>query len=344
MTQTLRTSGLSLFLLLATLSLAGCKKDHIPVPAPPLLWKPLDAGPNLSGFQQVHFFSEQIGWVSGGINTAPYHAVVLRTLDAGATWSQVDLRPYAVGQFITLTFVNQHILYACGTDMTTTIGVNRRIYKSADGGATWAKLASTGFLGSFNLHFFNEQVGLSANASKIQKTTDGGQTWRTTYSAGGIDGIDKLRFITPLNGFAAGGLFYDLINAGTLLHTLNGGETWQRIAWPYGAITQIDFVSAAVGYISTVPAKLYKTTDGGQTWNLVNTPIPGGSTQAFLSEQEAYVGGEKGLWHTQDAGNTWQTEYSLPGGGDGINSLCFPGPRVGYAVTNEGLILKKIVD
>ena len=223
MKRTAQIAWLPLFFLLATLYLVGCKKDN--VPAPPLLWKPLDTGPNLSGFQQISFFSEQIGWVSGGINTVPYHAVLLRTLDAGATWSQVDLRPYAVGQFITLTFVNQNILYACGTDLTTTIGVNRRIYKSADGGATWAKLASTGFTGSFNLHFFNEQVGLSADADVIQKTTDGGQTWRTTYNAGGIDGIDKLRFITPLNGFAAGGLFFDRINAGTLLHTLDGGET-----------------------------------------------------------------------------------------------------------------------
>ena len=342
MKRTAQIAWLPLFFLLATLYLVGCKKDN--VPAPPLLWKPLDTGPNLSGFQQISFFSEQIGWVSGGINTVPYHAVLLRTLDAGATWSQVDLRPYAVGQFITLTFVNQNILYACGTDLTTTIGVNRRIYKSADGGATWAKLASTGFTGSFNLHFFNEQVGLSADADVIQKTTDGGQTWRTTYNAGGIDGIDKLRFITPLNGFAAGGLFFDRINAGTLLHTLDGGETWQRIPWPYGSITQIDFVSATVGYISTVPAKLYKTTDGGQTWNLVNTPIPGGSAQFFLSEQEAYVGGVGGLWHTQDAGTTWQNEYSLAGTSNGVNSLCFPTPRGGYAVTDEGLILKKIID
>ena len=342
MKKTPRTSGLPLFFLLASLSLFGCKKDS--VPAPPLLWKPLGAGPNLSGFQKISFFSEQIGWISGGINTAPYHAVLLRTLDAGATWSQVDLRPYAVGQFITLTFVDQNILYACGTDLTVTIGVNRRIYKSADGGATWAKLPSTGFTGSFSLHFFNEQVGLSANAGYIQKTTDGGQTWRTTYNAGGVNGIDKLRFVTPSNGFAAGGLFYDRINAGTLLRTLDGGETWQQVPWPHGAITQIDFVSATVGYISTVPAKLYKTTDGGQTWNLINTPIPGGSAQVFLTEQEAYVGGGGGLWHTQDAGNSWQTEYSLSGGNNVLSSLSFPTPRVGYAVTNEGLILQKIID
>lgn len=183
----------------------------------------------------------------------------------------------------------------------------------------------------------------SANAGVIQKTTDGGQTWRTTYSAG-LDGVDKLRFITLLNGFAAGGLFYDRINAGKLLHTLDGGETWQSVPWPYGDITRIDFVNATVGYISTVTAKLYKTTDGGQTWSLGNTPIPSGSAQAFLSEQEAYVGGVGGLWHTPDAGTTWQIEYSLPGANNGITSLCFPVPRVGYAVTNEGLILKKIID
>lgn len=341
MKRTTQTAWLPLFILLATLSLLSCQKERI-APLPP--WKPLTAGPNLSGFQKISFFSEQIGWVSGGISTAPYHAVVLRTLDAGTTWAQVDLRLYAVGQFITLTFVDQNILYACGTDLTADTSLNRRIYKSTDGGATWAKRASTGFVGSFNLHFFTEQVGVSANASIIQKTTDGGQTWRTTYSAGGVNGLDKLRFLTPLNGFAAGGLFYDRINAGTLLHTLDGGETWQPVPWPHGAITQIDFVSATVGYISTVPAKLYKTTDGGQTWNLVNTPIPGGSAQVFPSEQEAYVGGIGGIWHTQDAGATWQNEYSLSGTSNGVNGLCFPTPRAGYAVTDEGLILKKILD
>lgn len=331
-------------LMFIALAFFGCKKDV----TQPVLWAPLKTDPNLSGFQKVIFSSEQIGWVSGGIYSAPtgssIYPILLKTTDGGVVWTQVDLRPYQVGQFITMTSVDQNILYACGTDLTTTIGVNRRIYKSTDGGVTWAKLTSTGFTGSFDLHFFNEQVGLSAGTDVIQKTTDGGQTWRTTYNAGGIGGIDKLRFITPMNGFAAGGLFYDRVNTGTLLHTLDGGETWQSIAWPYGAITQIDFVNVTVGYIGTVKGNLYKTTNGGQTWQLLSTPVPGGSTQTFLSEQEAYVGGEHGLWHTQNAGDTWQTEYPLTGGGNGVNSLCFPSPHIGYAVTAEGLILKRSVN
>ena len=88
---------LSIVLLL--LAVLGCKKD----PAQPeALWRPLNADPDLAGFGKITFYSEQVGWVSGGAHqTQPYTAVLLRTTDGGASWSKVELRPYQIGQFVT---------------------------------------------------------------------------------------------------------------------------------------------------------------------------------------------------------------------------------------------------
>jgi photosystem II stability/assembly factor-like uncharacterized protein len=65
-------------------------------------------------------------------------------------------------------------------------------------------------------------------------------------------------------------------SGGTLLRTLNGGETWTKLAPPAGAekldFRDIDAFSDRLAYALSIgngeTSRIYKTTDGGATWTL----------------------------------------------------------------------------
>ncbi|MBC6700477.1 WD40/YVTN/BNR-like repeat-containing protein [Hymenobacter puniceus] len=322
-------------LLSGLLVVNGCKKESKPEG-----WNEVLGDSKMSALAQVKFASEQAGWVIGGVYGTPGYAVLLHTVDAGQTWQRIDLRPYQVNGFTALSAVTSTLILACGPDLTSSSSLNRRMYQSSDGGKTWRKLSSIDFRGAFDLLFFSERIGLAVTNNAIQRTEDGGDTWRTTYTGGPV-GLSKLRFLSPQIGYAAGGVSADQINTGTLLRTTDGGTTWQQVAWPHGAITELQFAPGGKGYLTTGDNRLFTSADQGITWQPAARPLNAMSSGWFVSAQEGYFGGQSGIWHTTDAGITWQLEYAPQTMGTVVTGMSFPSEKTGLALTNTGLILRK---
>ncbi|MFD1470678.1 WD40/YVTN/BNR-like repeat-containing protein [Hymenobacter caeli] len=291
--------------------------------------------------EEVHFSSNQMGWICGGIDKGLFgDPVLLKTVDGGSSWRSINLSSLQVSKFITLYPANDSVLYACGPDISAG-GFNspRVLYKSVDGGDTWRKTVSPTYrTGSSALYFFNAQMGISATINSLQKTVDGGQTWRTVFD-GGLVGLDKLQCFGSGTGYAAGGYGTDLTNdAGILLKTIDQGETWQNIPWANGTITTLSFLNEKVGFAGTLGQRLYKTLDGGTSWQKVDGLPPSTSNGVFLNEQDGYLAGLD-VERTHDGGHTWQVEHVLPTN-DACRNIGFSPNGTGIIITNKGLILK----
>ena len=161
-----------------------------------------------------------------------------------------------------------------------------------------------------------------------------------------------------LRGVAAGGERIAWVSGtrGTVLRTVDGGATWQRLAVQGG--DSLDFRSLAATGADTAwvasagdgaagQARVYRTTDGGRTWRLVLSDtakgaffdalaLRDGRRAALLSDP---VGGRFPVWITED-GTSWQRAETMPAaiGGEaafaaGGRALTVAGARHAWFVT-----------
>ncbi|OGX90356.1 WD40/YVTN/BNR-like repeat-containing protein [Hymenobacter coccineus] len=344
-------------LLPALLGLAtACSRGTDPHPDN-AAWRPLPYGaPALAGFSEARFASAQVGWVIGGYVADRYqYSPLLTTRDGGATWTRQNLYPMTLNGFRTLAPVTEQLVFAVGVDPVagavgapSTPASGQAVYKSTDGGTTWQLLPGSGFLGSFRLHFFDDQTGLSFKNNWIQRTTDGGASWRTVFNPA-AGNWDWVQFPGPTAGYAAGGYVGGgfaggIFSNGSLAKTTDGGATWQALPWDHQYINSLSFVSPAVGFTATFPDQhLYKTRDGGTTWQLVNDQLPASGRGHFFNEQEGYFTNGASIFYSADGGLSWQEQYHTTPNSQypaSINSLDFPTPAVGFAVTSDGQIIR----
>ncbi|MGI4835474.1 MAG: WD40/YVTN/BNR-like repeat-containing protein [Janthinobacterium lividum] len=319
-------------------------------------WQEQPTGQTLSAVTQLVFSNPQAGWVVGGI-VAPtsfggrYTNVLLRTTAGGSPWASLDLAPVNTARgWRSFYAVNDQLLYGVADDLPLSLvpGARARfVYKSQDGGQSWQRLPSTGFFDG-DLAFPSAQVGLSTYSSRIVRTADGGNTWRPVWQDSlQRKWVSQVQFATPTLGFATGNC---------VLKTTDQGQTWQALPWNNGAIYNAQFIGESVGFAVTMPSittitgpsiddsGLYRTLDGGQTWERLLAPAVT-STYAFVSAHEFYRAG-RSIEHTFDAGQHWQTEYTLPtataSSPDSFVSFSFPSPEAGYAVSNNGVVVKRV--
>jgi photosystem II stability/assembly factor-like uncharacterized protein len=152
---------------------------------------------------------------------------------------------------------------------------------------------------------------------------------------------------------------------GTILRTINNGETWQACSVPSGgealdfrAVQAIDYRTAIVMSAGTGDlSRLYKTTDGCKSWRLVfaNPDSPGGFYDAllFITPQLGLVFGDPALGSmsnpvegsyfifrirvTHDAGETWVPIVSFGKVGENLAPLANEGL---FAASNSSVLIR----
>lgn len=179
-------------------------------------------------------------------------------------------------------------------------GVGTGVYKTMDGGATWARmgLEETGAIEAILVHPTDPNVAYVAalgNTWKesddrgVYKTTDGGKTWRKILFVNARTGAGDL-VMDPSNPnhliaamwehrrwpwlFRSGG-------PGSGMHvTYDGGETWHRLTpkdgLPEGELGRmgLDFSrsnpNVVYALIEATRSVIARSEDGGRTWHTVN--------------------------------------------------------------------------
>jgi photosystem II stability/assembly factor-like uncharacterized protein len=215
-----------------------------------------------------------------------------RSIDKGFTWTKCIIPP--TYDFQKTSFANTSIGWVVGF-----AGGIGSIFKTTDGGATWAP-QSSGYSSLFSVLAINTLIAYATGANGlILKTIDGGISWNA-QSAGVIEVIRNIFFTDINNGWAIG-------DNGTILSTTNAGATWlPKISGVTNQLSDLYFSTPTTGWICGSGGTILFTSDGntfppqvsGTTQSLNNIKSAGGSTLIA-------VGNTNTILKTSNGGTTW---------------------------------------
>lgn len=294
--------------------------------------------------------NEKIVWASGTGGT------FLRTVDGGITWKVGKVPDAEKLDFRDVEAFDAKTAYL----LSIGNGDASRIYKTTDGGETWAlQFKNTDekvFLDAFD--FWDERHGIAMGDPVdgkyfLLETTDG-ENWKQ------IDSSKMPSAKTGEAAFAASGtclltngksdIF--LVSGGTdarVFRSFDRGASWSvadtgfiRSAAGSG-IFSIDMFTAKTGVIvggdyekpNEINNNLALTNDGGKTWNLIKGLTGYRSGVTFVDQKNLIAVGSSGSDLSSDGGKTWKNLDR-----DNYNAAASRGKNAIWAVGANGLVAK----
>ncbi len=312
----------------------------------------------LPPIRAAHLVTPTIGW-------ALTDRGLRLTTTGGATWATVTPPGVPAARILGAAFLDAAhgwTVVAGNPDGTQRTGLD--LLRSADGGRSWqqATLAGPDRLyteapsEAATIDFLDAQHGWiairlasSSNFSRgrLFQTTDGGATWQQRTTPIG----DPVRFVTPTDGWAAGGP-----GGGHLYVSRDGGRSWQAStvaapsAFAKSAVTYSlpTFTDPQTGVLpvtfagddATPPGLgFYQTRDGGGSWTLAQVITLDGRLGVGVAARTAVFGpaawlvarpGASRLTATADGGHSTQ-EVTSAGLLPNIADLTFADAANGWA-------------
>ena len=205
-------------------------------------------------FGATHFVSRQIGWAVAEAG------VVLHTTNGGSIWQRQT------------SGTKQELLAVFFVDEKTgwCVGSAGEIIHTENGGKTWQRQESGTTWNLFDVHFTSKQRGWAVGMSgTILSTLDGGANWHLASISKSYSSflLDAVTFVTADKGWAVGLDLRSLGMDGLILHTENGGKTWQRQeSHTANFLDDVFFISETKGWIVGKEGLVLHTKDGGQNW------------------------------------------------------------------------------
>ena len=195
----------------------------------------------ISILTDVHFLNINEGWIAG------YDGIILHTTDGGNLWTQQNTGTNS--SFQCIYFTDELHGWAGG--------IYRIFYRTTDGGQTWESLNPNptpgvtyyGIQFTDNLHGWRSGGGLSY-------TTDGGDTWTNCSNYFGRD----IQMLDQNIGYAVGAL-------STVQKTTNGVDWIVDQIGYANQLNGVSFTDAMTGWTVGQYGLILHTTDGGETWN-----------------------------------------------------------------------------
>ena len=297
-------------------------------------WKRLDS-PTDKLLRHVFFVDSTTGWCAGK------DGIIFHTVNGGLNWEEQNS---TVSTFIVaLFFLNESIGWAL--TLRTTMPFGSTIIKTTNGGDEWLAENYPEDNVFMNTIFFFDSLNGWIGGSTIAGTTDGGFTWiDANIDSGFVSNLPVLNFnfYNRQFGYACGG-FIDF--AGVIWRTTDFGLNWSSVGVsPDQIFDMFVFDSLNAITLSGDPEGLFgigniKTTDAGENWSFDELPLFGLSfTIDFRTNTEGWSASGPKFLFTSDKGATW-VEKTIADNWV-IFDLTFTDPFTGYAVGENGLILK----
>ncbi len=286
--------------------------------------------------KDITFIDENIGWACGS------EGIIFHTTDGGETWAQ---QQSGLSSTInSINFVDENTGFATGYESI--------LIKTENGGNTWTNIHS--FTEAVtDAYFVDNNTGyLACINGEILTTTDGGQTWTTVA-------LNDNALIYTINGegnsvFVAGSVNYgDGCNGAYISRSNDGGALWQEQNYsrlkPYGtgySIFSTNFLDDSTGWIfalesETLNVGVFQTINGGKNWN-IKTSDP----TLFYFYDTDFANSTDGwgcngwIYHTDDAGATWNVQYDPPPIPDELYAIHMINESTGWCVGKTGKVVK----
>lgn len=154
---------------------------------------------------------------------------ILKTVDGGQNWTQLPNAPAQVGDeysyMSAVSFVDMQTIWF-GTQYN-------RLYKTADGGNTWAQIIVPGVSKTTQVAFNAAGIGLVSDGSSLARTMDNGASWETIDDPPG----DTVRFLTFFQS-----QFWMASGSGIIYQSSDNGDTWTQETKGANLIRAISFI------------------------------------------------------------------------------------------------------
>ena len=206
----------------------------------------------------IDFVDKLVGYVSGR-----WYPIQM-TNDGGQTWQKIE--GVAEGVKI-IHFLNEREGWGYGNG----------IWYTDDCGLTWTeKVSSDSFEGDLYAGAFVDNSGYLVGSNGQVWRSGSGRVWQqVTNLPLKAEALTAADFISAKEGWLSGWLKKgDGVRNGTgiVLHTMNGGDSWQVSSrWPSG-IGSIKFVNSDEGWATDGDGKLLHTSDAGKSWKIKQLP------------------------------------------------------------------------
>ncbi|WP_436527226.1 WD40/YVTN/BNR-like repeat-containing protein [Actinoplanes sp. HUAS TT8] len=292
---------------------SGLSGGHDPV------WRLGDTG-TTARFRGLAPVSASVAWVAGSAGT------VLRTVDAGRTWSSVGPADAAELQFRDIEAFDARHAVA----LTIGSGTDSRIYATADAGRTWTRTFQNEDASAFYdcMTFLDRRHGLALSDPvngkfRILATRDGGRTWSVLPDTGMPAALDG-EFAFAASGTcltSSSGRAYFATGGGPASRVFSSndlGRSWRVTETPipsgpsagiYGLAFRDPAHGLAVGGDYTVPDSApagAAVTRNGRTWSASTTPPGEYRSGVAWSGRAAITVGPTGSDLSHDGGLTWR--------------------------------------
>ncbi len=224
-------------------------------------------------------------------SSSVYISKVLRTTDAGETWS-FDTISFTDMSFEEIIYV-QGVYYILGREVVNWDPQSWSIFSSIDGGLSWNQVYNdtTPVIGDVCMQFLTNNIGFvciqeelssAYTHTEVLKTIDGGVSWSVLGSTASVlaetMSFNDLHFVDEQNGYIIAGNWCNTsacYRGSAILETSDGGITWNKIHYvPYGSYALYDVSynnNMGIGYVCGGDIG----TNGGQIFKITNGAVIG---------------------------------------------------------------------
>ncbi len=313
-------------------------------------WQEVPSG-TTTNLNSVSFGSDNVGYIGGN------DSLILKSINGGETWFPLQttgLNLFAASgniDIIHVEFVNEMEGYIAVNNADTLAFYTGGIYKTVDGGVTWAE-DYTNMCSAIKTLHLDDTTGYSIGAScfggrTITKKENGVWSNNPTYLSWNIEYLKAIDFFDVNRGIVGG-------DSALIFRTFDGGVTWDTIDLNLplfgqngGSILDLQYINdSTIVMANSIPGKAYYiSTDNGLTWTqegAISFASPRMKSIAIVDTDTiitvgAGFGGNQGIVYSTHKATNYFHEQHFPTGV--LNSITVVKNPLAIAVGDNGLII-----